>query len=113
MSSSDEENAEEEKAPSRDLSDNLQVTIARDNLDMSPVARTEVSDAKTSDITKVDHAKDFSGIIHEKLPTAAIDHAIILPGDVHHHSNSPGSARPASHRLETRSDLSQTPSAPV
>ena len=87
--------------------------IARDNLDMSPVARTEVSDAKTSDVTKVDHAKDFSGIIHEKLPTSAIDHAILLPGAVHHQANSPESARPVSQRLETRSDLSHTPSAPV
>ena len=113
LSSSDEENAEEDKAPSRDLSDNLQVVIARDNHDMSPVARTEVSDAKTSDVTKVDHAKDFSGIIHEKLPTAAIDHAIVLPGTVHHHGNSPESARPVSQRLETRSDLSHTPSAHV
>ena len=113
LSSSDEENAEEEKAPSRDMSDNLQVVIARDNHDMSPMARTEVSDAKTSDVTKVSHAKDFSGIIHEKLPTAAIDHAIVLPGDVHHLVISPESARPVSQRLETRSDLSQTASAHI
>ena len=60
----------------------LEITIARDNFGLSP-AKTDVSDAKTSDITKVSRIRDLGGIIHENSPSVS-----------------------ASQRLETRSDLS-------
>ena len=58
----------------KDIDDrsDLQITIARDKLeiDVSP-CKTDVSDAKTSDITKVSHARDIAGIMHEKMTSVS------------------------------------------
>ena len=59
-----------------DRSDNMQIVIARDKQlhhhgsEVSP-ARTDISDAKTSDITKVSHARDMAGILHEKATSVS------------------------------------------
>ena len=91
LSSSDDENNKKDYGEDAiDIREEmLVVTIARDRNhggDVSP-ARTDISDAKTSDITKKSHARDVSGIMHEKAASNSVS---------------------ASQRLETRSDnLSQ------
>ena len=58
----------------RDISEenDLEITIARDKVvQRTPGANSDVSDAKTSDITRVDHGKDLSGIRHEKAPSVS------------------------------------------
>ena len=57
---------------------------------MTPPAgdKSDCSDAKTSDITRVGHGRDLSGILHEKATSVSV-----------------------SQKLETRSDLSQAISA--
>ena len=76
----------------RDISEdnNLEITIARDRINMTPGARSDISDAKTSDITRVGNIRDISGILHEKATSVS-----------------------ASQKLETRSDLSQAISMPI
>ena len=89
-SSDDEMNARQSaaKMAEKDIDDEkneqLEITIARDrrNLDAD---KSDCSDAKTSDITRVGHGKDLSGILHERATTSVS----------------------ASQKLETRSDLSQ------
>ena len=88
LSSSDDE----AEAQERDIEDDdLRVRIARDNIrtGISP-AKTDLSDAKTSDITKVSQVRDVSGIVHEVAP----------------HVSPNASAVSASQKLDTRSDLS-------
>ena len=79
LSSSDDE----KHGPSKEaFIDDFEITIARDSIGYSP-AKTDVSDAKTSDITKVSQVRDHGGIMHEIAPSVG-----------------------ASQRLDTRSDLS-------
>jgi len=70
LSSSDDE----KQTKMKDIDDrsDFQITIARDKLalDVSP-CKTDVSDAKTSDITKVSHARDIAGIMHEKMASVS------------------------------------------
>lgn len=86
LSSSDEEhNKVLPAADNRD--DDFDISIARD-AGVSP-AKTDISDAKTSDITKVSQVKETGGIMHELAPSVSA----------------------SQHRLETRSDhLSQAAS---
>ena len=82
LTSSDEEN--DGALPDKSIGDNLEISIARDRSNkQSPGNETDMSDAKTSDITKISHVKEVAGITYEKAPSVS-----------------------ASQQLDTRSDLS-------
>lgn len=71
--------------PSRDaFRDDLEITIARDTVIGVSPAKTDISDAKTSDVTKVSQVRNVGLIMHEQ--------ASIAP------------SVSASQRLDTRSD---------
>ena len=98
LSSSDDEQQQQQQAvgsggakPTElteeiDMRHEIEITIARDRLakGVSP-SRTDLSDAKTSDITKVEHVRDLGGIRHETGPS----HELVSQ----------------SQKLDTRSDL--------
>ena len=86
LSSSDDE---KNGAPDKDIEDDIRIRIAQSNdiTGISP-AKTDISDAKTSDITKVSHVREVSGIMHE-VPASANASAVSV-----------------TQKLDTRSDLS-------